>query len=431
MVQEQAVWEDEEGPTINGVASNKYGSGNAGCINLTTELPNLLDRAVRYEQRQPFGPRPARANWSGTYQLFGSSKLKTRIEKAKSSGAPMPLVRVCILFGVGGDINMLGLRHYFEQADDCVIINVPGWEASWSPDGRPWLFGISGQTLPPLGEGLNQIKALFDRTGILGGLKFKITSLGAYSTGYKGLVQSINEGLLPLADLNSVVFFDCAYRMDRPDPAVDDTEVNLAETERNNGPDEVDTGHSKSAYNTKRALMRIAKQAPGAKVVAYLVTPGGSPVYLNPTTADKWQYTVDFPTKIDLRRPTNAALSSGECLYGVVLTRVLNFAKKKGLVRRIPAEFEELYRVLPARGMIASANQTQKTNGAFRPTTTLLSWGLANHDKVKAAQGRVTEAVGIISQSQLLYGGNYPTVGNEAGAHHLAALAEFASEFLM
>lgn len=135
-----------------------------------------------------------------------------------------------------------------------------------------------------------------------------------------------------------------------------------------------------------------------------MVTSGGSPKYLHPTIADDFQYSVDFGTKIDLRRRTSGSdVTSAQSLFALILTRVLAFARTDGQISSLPSAFDALSRVLPARGTVASTNATLRSKPGFAPSTTLLSWGRANRTLVLQAQSQIPAAIQLVSNKALMY----------------------------
>ena len=104
--------------------------------------------------------------------------------------------------------------------DDRILINIPGIEHK-----SAWGIGICGLVNLERNIILNQIEFIinfFLETKPFKDLRYKITTLAAYSTGYRGLNQTVNEGLIPLKDIETVVYYDCIYRSDDPKPAPDD-----------------------------------------------------------------------------------------------------------------------------------------------------------------------------------------------------------------
>ena len=401
--------------------------------NYHENLKNYLDPATRPQQRQPQSMPSSAANELERFDIYVGQKTKKRIDDARAASQPLPNLKVSILWGVGSDLDNLGLRYYFEQVNDRVLVNVSGKEAP------RWNIGISGLSDSSRGIDVNQVGYLFSKVG-MNDVPRKISVLAAYSTGYGGLVQSVNESLLPLADVETVLFYDCTYRTDKPIALPADGPVVLSAEETNSGGDEVDkSGHAGSAFNTQRARARL-KRAMGntGKFVAYMATSGGSPLYLHPTTANKQQYTVDFSTRIDLRAPTpGSPVTFVQSLFALVLTRVLGYALTDGqvTVREVPQPFRSLAAVLPARGQVASTSATLVAKAGFSPATTLLDWGKTNKIAVLEANKQIVPAIQLISARGLMYplssGFTYPSPGNEGGALHAGLIPEFGWEFLL
>jgi hypothetical protein len=436
---DDAYFENEKGdpePGGSGRFLNLYKSPRSGSINIHRNLQNPLDRTVRRQRQPQVIPTDSEGQLS-RYDVYVGSRTLRAVQAARGArpGTSLPTLKITLLFGVGQDLDNLGLRFYFEQVDDRVLINIPGRESDSKPR---WNIGISDDQIKSL-----MVEALPD-------VPYKIVTLAAYSTGYGGLNQTVNERLIPLSDIETAVYYDCTYRADRPAPASDDTQVTLTAAERNTAPDEFDRGgHPNSAFNTQRARARLL-DATGrrAEVVGYMATLG-SPWYLQPRpSAERHQYTVDFPTKIDLRASTGIRnFSFEQCLFALVLTRCLAYAQIDNQVApaEVPDTFKDLASVLPPRGKVASTPATLRKPG-FSPSslaggaerTTLLDWGRTNKDKVEKAFNQRFTAVDLISRRELMYPKDdprhtfsYPGPGNEAGALHAGLLPEFGWEFLL
>lgn len=439
---DNAYFDNEKGDPVSGstVFLNKFKQPGSGTVNVNLNLQNYLDPAVRPTQRQPQTIPAASQGQTSLYAIFIGSKALKKIKDAAAANRSLPEMKITLLFGVGLDLDNLGLRFFFEQVDDRILINVPGEEAP------RWNIGITGLVDAGRGITVNQIESLVTQAMTVANIPsatppFKIKTLAAYSTGFGGLNQTVNEGLIPLNDIETVVYFDCTYRADGPPAVRADGPAPLKPSEINPGPDEVDRSHANSAFNTQRALKRIAGAGGRSLTIAgYMATTAGSPHYLNPTVAGSNQYTVDFPTKIDLRaNAPGSSVSFRECLFALVLTRCLAFARIDGqiLSTDVPRVFSDLAAVLPARGQVASSTATLRAKTGFSPTTTLLDWGRANSAKVKLAQSQVAAAVKLISDHELMYPASppgsisYPSPGNEEGALHAALLPEFGWEFLL
>ena len=123
---------------------------------------------------------------------------------------PPALAKVSLLFGVGSETNLLGLGHFFETSPDRVLINISGREAGWikpPAQAAAWAIGITSQ----------QIDALFTATH-LANQKWQVEIIAGYSTGYRGVNGTINNKLVPLDKLKTVILYDALYDGSEPSP---------------------------------------------------------------------------------------------------------------------------------------------------------------------------------------------------------------------
>ncbi|HYU31889.1 MAG TPA: hypothetical protein VEW48_06980 [Thermoanaerobaculia bacterium] len=418
---DHAYFENEQGTKVPGenLYFNKFRELGKPW-NQNVDLTNYLDPSLRTQLQPQVIPRQSQG-MASRYDFYIGQKTWNALARS-----PPPVLKVTLLFGVERDLDNLGLRYYFEQVEDRVLINIPGRE------GARWNIGISGLVDSSLGIVTNQVQDFFNLIGFTS--PYTITTLAAYSTGYGGLNQTVNEGLIPLKDVETVVYYDCVYRADKPALPSGEAPVALSAAETNNGADEIDASHNGSAFNTQRARKKLLDATSNnVKIVAYMATTGGSPLYKNPTISGP-QYTVDIPTKIDLRAATpGSPVTLVECLFALTITRCLAYAEIEGQVnaREVPASFKDLRAGFPQRGQVASSTATLAAKPGFSPTTTLLDWGRANAAKVKTAQKDIDAAIKLISDRELMYVGGYPGPTNVAGALHAALLPEFGWEFLL
>ena len=396
----------------------------------------------RLELRQPqLHIPPPNRNKRGQYGFYIGSQAWKKFLEAKKDGQTSPEFKVTLLFGTGNDADNLGMRYYYEQADDRILINIPGIEQ------KPrWGIGISGLVNKERNIVLNQIDFIinyFLQNKPFKDLRYKISTLAAYSTGYIGLNQTVNEKLIPLEDIETVVYYDCIYRADSPIPAQDDENPpkSLTKIERMylNSTDELKESSKNSAYNTRRALTRIAEASKNkVNFVAYMSTEGGSPLYpsISPSTSPYKHYTVDFPTRIDLRKA-----DTQRALFAISITRCLHYAQLDGQINStdVPKEFKDLEFGLPKRGKIASTDLTCKPKGTFTPDITLQHYWDKNKGKISMAlrEGKkgedspMSKAFRLISGRQLIYSSGYPTPNNQMGILHFALIPEFGWEYLI
>jgi hypothetical protein len=471
---DHAYFADEKGSPVAGdtLFSNKFKESSSRSLNFFAFLENPLDpelRTQRQPQKIPTGPGSPGSEPGGRlksrYDLYIGSKTLKRIRDAVAARVTPPVLKISLLFGVGRDLDNLGLRFYFEQVEDRVLINIPGREPEDNGKIPRWNIGITGLQIvfdKKVGiaqslVGTNQIKSMMNdsmsRVG-LNNVPYKIATLAAYSTGYGGLNQTINEGLIPLKEIETVVYYDCVYRAEIPAPAKDDPPVEPKPTEKNDSADELDSSHFGSAFNTRRAITRIMKASKNPKIIAYMATPGGSPRYIygkgtvNERVTEN--YTVDFQTKIDFRNQPllfNGNTLAQASLYALALARCLKYALIDGQIRpdEIPRPFKELMtEVLPERGRVASSKGTEvrtipgpfaRLPGVRLATTTLLDWGKDHEVKIRAATTgeMLDKAITLVSTRKLMYPNGYPDPGarTRGGILHAALLPEFGWECLI
>jgi len=97
-----------------------------------------------------------------------------RVAAARRAGGALPELKVTLLFGVGQDLDNLGLRFFFEQVDDTILINIPGAE-------QPrWNFGISGLKDVSRGVVEDQVKKLIEASALGSGVPHKIAILATH-----------------------------------------------------------------------------------------------------------------------------------------------------------------------------------------------------------------------------------------------------------
>jgi hypothetical protein len=103
--------------------------------------------------------------------------------------------KITLLFGVGGDLNRHGVRHFLRNSTDTILINVPGTEGYRAEHtrlvrgerftGKHWGVGITKA----------QIEYLLRRAEIE--VPWEISVLAAFSTGYRGLYATLMNTRFP------------------------------------------------------------------------------------------------------------------------------------------------------------------------------------------------------------------------------------------
>ena len=171
---DNAWWPEEAGSAISGstLFANKFKAAAAGTVNFHTNLKNFLDPRLR-TQRQP-QTMPQGSDTPSRYDLFAGSRVMQRVAAARRAGGALPELKVTLLFGVGQDLDNLGLRFFFEQVDDTILINIPGAE-------QPrWNFGISGLKDVSRGVVEDQVKKLIEASALGSGVPHKIAILATH-----------------------------------------------------------------------------------------------------------------------------------------------------------------------------------------------------------------------------------------------------------
>jgi len=335
-------------------------------------------------------------------------------------------VRVCIFFAAPGDdasIETLGLRFFFKTVADTFFVVVPNYEDRGTGGTHPKNAGVTTDIIKKLIKIAEAVRFRDTKADIKFLFDFTITSCTAYSAGFGGMVQSINNSLIDFKNLERMVFYDCLYRADGPALPAGEKPPVLSTAENNSGPDELDKSHGSSAFNTRRAINRVKAVASKMQTIAYCMSTGGSPKYLQGNKG----YTVEVDKLIDLR----ASDDQRNFLFALSLTRVLHMAKDEGLVTaaEIPNSLKDIYNTtIPARGQIASLSSQMKTSRTgFTPTTNLLDWGKNNKALIQKAQGIFGTASDLVGKKNLFYDG-YPSLSNPGGMLHIAQIFEFAWE---
>ncbi|WP_253997335.1 hypothetical protein [Myxococcus qinghaiensis] len=136
-----------------------------------------------------------------TYFVFVPKKLKDAFD-AQPTGSK-PKARVSLFFGVGPELNLFGLRRFFAESDDGVLITIPGVESAWEGYGQAWGIGITQAIIKDLLNG-----------AALPGIDFTIEVMAGYSTGYRGVNLTLINKLVPLGNLKRVIYYDAFYNHD-------------------------------------------------------------------------------------------------------------------------------------------------------------------------------------------------------------------------
>ena len=200
-------------------------------------------------------PETIDRQWDATDQVTCTLFMPTALLKKAAGKQPLDTIPVTMLLGRGNEEFGYGLRYYFQRAGTGALLCVSGREGA--DKGGRWNVGIRQK----------DIEAWFKRRGFKG--KPEVQVLAGYSTGY-GVVQTINNELVPLDKVRRLVFFDCIYRCDKPAlPRSAPVAVPLAGDlpEFGGAPagkvmlDEKREGFVRKPFNTRRAIARLTSQS--------------------------------------------------------------------------------------------------------------------------------------------------------------------------
>jgi hypothetical protein len=286
-------------------------------------------------------------------------------QAVKSS--PPDTVKVSLLFCVASEMNRHGLRTFFKSSPDRVLITIPGREASWISPPAAWGIGITSK----------QISDLFTSAG-LNGQSWQVDVMAGFSTGYRGLNGTINNGLIPLGKLQTIIFYDALYRGDDPPPG----------------------------GNTAATLGKLAATV---SVVTYQVTDGGTP--------QPRRVMVPASGLIDLRSRLTP-------LMALIMARVVQNGVRDNYVQasEVSLQLQTLISSLPVRGTLASSD----LRAAQASSGTLRTWSASPSIRGAIASLNFNQTWALIRDKRLM-GWAVSSPGDLA---HDGFIPEFGWEFL-
>jgi hypothetical protein len=362
----------------------------AGAVEQTvlTSRPNPLDPRVTTTlvapELIPAGRPPSPGD---LYWVFVPDGYKAAVAAALANGQVPPTACVSVLFGVGFEMNRHGLRSFFAARANRILIEVGGVESVPEASG-PWGIGITDALIADL------------LTAALGtAVPVTLDVLAAYSTGYRGLNGTVNNGLVTLTRLSKLIFFDCLYRADTPKAA---SGAIMPPTRPAGAP-------AGSAFNTWRAVQTVTAAHAACRVIVYEVTPGGTP------TDDRGTLRVEIPSATIVKlKPLNVELKT------IILARLMDNGIKDGYFtdRQVPAGLRAIIPLLPVRGTLMS-------DAAPTVAGSIGAWAAHNAAAVRAAVGGFAVAMELARKHRLL---GWPTPPTEFG--HDGFLPEFGWEHL-
>jgi len=329
---------------------------------LQTNSPSIASAAEFNKQRMFF--------------IYVPKQLATDFANAPAGSKPK--ARVCLFFGVGPEITLFGLRKFFANETSSVLITVPGVEAGWPGVFSGFGFGISTQII-------NDLMTLAG----LDGITFSVEVMAGYSTGYRGVNQTVINQLVDLSNLTRLIYLDAWYHHDDHPLAA-----------------------SASPYfkkNTRWAIDTALGKSPTANVVIYAFThgstsPGGVPrtnpgqtnqSIPNPPSEPIQTLITQYPNLIqfiDFEFKFNARPAIDDSLEKICLARLIQFGIGGRITGPVPASLMTLINALPARGSFGTLGLAGFTD--------LYGW-VAGHTAELSGFG-ITQAMAIVVPNKLL-----------------------------
>ena len=296
-----------------------------------------------------------------------------KVREADTKAAPdkKATANVSLFYGVEPEINLFGLCSFFENADDAVLITVPGIEL-WSGYGKvPWGIGITDDI----------IRSLFDHVG-LQNTTFRVLSIAGYSTGYRGVNLTVINKLVNLSALRRLVYFDAFFHHDDHPRAA--------------------TGSAHFRNNTRWAVNTAIAASGQTQVVIYGVTTGGTPRQAsgNEPRAPLKQMVKDHPGRIafiDLEFPRDKKPALMDHLERICLARMVQGGIDDYFQEAaVPAAVLDLVKALPARGTFSTFGRAGFTD--------LYAWVKSAPGKDLLARFSDSQARHLVAKFRLLNG---------------------------
>ena len=312
-----------------------------------------------------------RFDGQGAYCIFVPHVLLSAFE-AKTRTAK-PKARVCLHFGSWYDLNILGLRSFFQTTENSVVITVPG-------------VATIGQTINMynnwgIGITTAMIRQLLDDAG-LKGIEFTIEVLSCWHTGYRGFNETIINELVDLKAVKRLVYLNAFEQHDDfPLPK---------------------RGHPFFKKNTLWAADTALKASPSAEIAIYAYSTEGVPRSDGKGTPDgplqelkqKFGSQVRF---IDLEFDQSGKPKKPNELENICLARVIDsglddFFEEKDVFSVSP-DILPLVKALPPRGSLGVLGR--------RGYTDLFDWISKSPQKDAIARFPAAKAFAMIDRFKL------------------------------
>ena len=326
---------------------------------LQTNSPSIASDDEFNKQRQFF--------------IFVPKQLATDFVNAPAGSKPK--ARVSLFFGVRPEMTLFRLREFFANETNSVLITIPGVETGWTGVFSAFGFGISTSII-------NNLMTLAS----LPGIDFSVEVMAGYSTGYRGVNQTIINELVDLTHLTRLIYLDAWYHHDDHPLAA-----------------------PASPYfkkNTRWAIDTALGNSPTANVVIYAFThPGGvprsNPGQTNQSIPDPPKEPIaplitQYPNLIqfiDFEFKFNTRPAIDDSLEKICLARLIQLGIGGAVpAASVPAPLMTLITALPARGSFGTLG--------FAGFTDLYVW-VAGHTAELSGFG-ITQAMAIVVPNRLL-----------------------------
>lgn len=338
-------------------------------------------------------------NEQRTFYIYVPKQLATDFANAPAGSKPK--ARLSLFFGVGPEMTLFRLRPFFADQTNSVLITIPGVESGWTGVFSAFGFGISTQII-------NDLMTLAD----LSGIDFSIEVMAGYSTGYRGVNQTVINELVDLSKLTRLIYLDAWYHHD-DHPLASSTSQYFKK-------------------NTKWAIDTALGKSPNANVVIYAFThPGGvprtNPSQTNQSIPDPPNEPVQplitqYPNKIqfiDFEFKFNSRPAIDDGLEKICLARLIQLGiGSKVTQSAVPSSLMTLINALPERGSFGTLG--------FTGYTDLYGW-VASHTSELSAFS-ITQAMAIVVPNKLL--GDW-TVSSHYEMRHRMFVLELGKEPLL
>ncbi len=321
---------------------------------------------------------PEEFNKQRRFHIYIPKQLATDFVNAPAGSKPK--ARLSLFFGVEPEMTLFRLRPFFADATSSVLITIPGVERGWTGVFSGFGWGISTQMI-------NDLMTSAD----LSGIDFSVEVMAGYSTGYRGVNQTIINQLVDLSNLTRLIYLDAWYHHD-DHPLV----------------------ASASPYykkNTRWAIDTALGKSPSANVVIYAFThsstgPGGGVPRSNagqtnqsipdPPSEPVQPLITQYPNKvqfIDFEFKFNTRPAIDDSLQKICLARLIQLGFGSSVQQSaVPPSLMTLINALPDRGSLGTLG--------FAGYTDLYGWVSSHTSQLSGFSS--SQAMAIVVANNLL-----------------------------